>query len=105
MKQRYSYHDDLITRLKNPNYAMGYLKASFDDPNPRVFLLALKDVIEATGGITKFSRLSKIPRITLYRILSKRGNPEFFTLANLLHTLGLKLTVIKEKNSSFRHAA
>ena len=105
MKQQHSYHDDLITRLKNPNYAVGYLKASFDDLNPRVFLLALKDVIEATGGITKFSRLSKIPRITLYRMLSKRGNPEFFTLAHLLHSLGLKLTVTKEKNPRLKHAA
>lgn len=100
-----SYHDDLIARLKNPKYAIGYLKATLEDPSPRVFLLALKDVIEAAGGITKFSRQSKIPRITLYRILSKKGNPEIDTLSRLLHGLGLKLTVIQEKNPRLKHAA
>ncbi|MBE9045163.1 hypothetical protein IQ255_12245 [Pleurocapsales cyanobacterium LEGE 10410] len=46
------YQTDLLQRLANHEYAAEYLKAAFDetiaDGNKAAFLLALKNVVEAT---------------------------------------------------------
>jgi DNA-binding phage protein len=54
-------------------------------------------VAEALGGITKLSKKSKLNRVNLYRILSKKGNPELYSLETLLRALGLKLAVEVER--------
>jgi probable addiction module antidote protein len=93
MKKIFSYHDDLMRKLKDPKYAVGYLNAAFDDEDRRVFLLALRDVVEAQGGMRKFARFIKISREHIYRMLSKKGNPEFKTLLALLDAAGFKLSI------------
>ena len=43
-----SYQDELITSLRNnPEEALGYLNETLKDEDPRVFLIALQDVIQA----------------------------------------------------------
>ncbi len=39
-----SYEEHLFERLKNPKEAAAYLNAALEDEDPRVFLVALKDV-------------------------------------------------------------
>jgi DNA-binding phage protein len=39
-----------MERLKDPELALAYLNEAVNDEDQRVFLLALKDVIEANGG-------------------------------------------------------
>ena len=87
------YHEDLLKRLKDPQYAEGYLNAALEDEDKRVFLLALRDVAEARGGMMKLAGLTKISREHIYRMLSKNGNPELITLKNLLSAIGLKLAI------------
>ena len=60
----------LIDSLKNPKEAEGYLNAALDDDDPRLFLLALRDVAEAHGGMSKIARTCKLNRESLYRMLS-----------------------------------
>ncbi len=88
-----SYKEDLIQRLEDPARAETYLNAALADEDKNVFLLALRDVVEAQGGVSKFARLTHISREHIYRMLSEKGNPEFISLKNLLNSLGLKLTV------------
>ena len=90
-----SYKDDLLRRLKDPEYAVGYLNAAFEDPHPNVFLLALRDVTEAWGGMTKLSRKARIPRISLYRMLSRKGNPQIHSLDAVLRAFGLRFAVVR----------
>ena len=49
------YQTDLLKRLAHGEYAAQYLKAAFDetlvDGNKSAFLLALKNVVEATGAM------------------------------------------------------
>lgn len=87
------YKMDLLKRLKNPAMAQGYLNATLEDEDKRVFLLALKDVVEARGGMAKIARLTKISREHIYRMLSQKGNPELATLKSLLNAIGLKLAI------------
>ncbi len=83
----------MIERLKEIPYAQAYLNAALEDEDRRVFLLALRNVAEAHGGMTKLSRLTHISREHIYRMLSEKGNPELSTLKNLLNAIGLKLAI------------
>ena len=105
MKTRVNYYDDLTRDLKNSRAALAYLNAALEDRDTRVFLLALRDVAQAWGGMTKLSRLSKRPRISLYKILSKRGNPKIQSLDNILRVMNFRLAVMPEKHSHFKKAA
>ena len=45
-----NYKDDLIQRLKDPQYAAAYLAQVLEEGDKAAFLIALKDVVEAGGG-------------------------------------------------------
>lgn len=88
-----SYREGLLRSLKNPDEAAHYLNACLEDEDARVFLLALRDVADARGGIRALSREAKLNRESLYRMLSKSGNPSLDSLAAVLNAFGLRLTV------------
>lgn len=95
-----TYREDLMERVRDINYAKAYLQASLEDDDPRVFLLALRDVVEAQGGVTKFSKLTNISREHIYRMLSDKENPELTTIQKLLNALNFKLSIsIKSQTS------
>lgn len=87
------YHDFLIERLKDPKLAASYLNVTLEEGDQEMFLVALKNVAEAQGGMTKLSRTAKLNRPNLYRIFSKHGNPEICTISNILNVFGLRLSV------------
>ena len=57
-----SYKEGLLERLKDPEYSVAYLNACLEDEDPQVFLLALKDVIEAHGGMRKAAIKAELSR-------------------------------------------
>ena len=93
MARSVSYDDYLIGSLKDPRRAAAYLNAALEDEDPRVFLLALRNVAEAHGGMGKAAAKSKLNRESLYRMLSKKGNPSLQSLGALLSSLGFRLAV------------
>lgn len=93
MPRSKSYQEELIGDLKDPSEAAAYLSAALEDEDPKVFLLALRDVAEARGGMTKLSEATKLNRENLYKMLSEKGNPELHSLEALLHALGLRLAI------------
>lgn len=93
MKPSVPYLPRLIKDLQNPKEALGYLQAALEDHDPRVFLVALRDVVQAYGGMTQLSRATKINREHLYDLLSERGNPEYRTLHTILTALGYRLVI------------
>jgi probable addiction module antidote protein len=101
-----SYRDDLLKSLKIPEQAAHYLNACLEDEDLRVFLMALRDVADARGGIRVLSRETKLNRESLYRMLSRAGNPSLDSLAAILNALGLHLAVesIKSKRRTRRAA-
>ena len=88
-----TYQEDLVEALKDPREAAAYLNAAMEEGDRELFLLALRNVAEARGGMTALSQKSKLNRESLYRILSKNGNPEIRTILTLLRAMGLKLSV------------
>ena len=87
------YQDDLIQSLKNPKEASAYLNAALEEKDSKLFLLALRNVAEAFGGLKKISKKAHLNRESLYRMLSKKGNPEISSLEAVLESVGLRLAV------------
>jgi probable addiction module antidote protein len=97
MKRRSSIsHDDaLMKELRgDPKFAAEYLRAAMEDQDePRVLLLAMRQVTEAHGGVAKVAKEAGMARESLYRALSARGNPRLSTLMAVAKAMGLRLTV------------
>ncbi len=93
-----SYQEDLIEALKDPREAATYLNAAIEDGDKEVFLLALRNVALAHGGMSAVAKKAHINRESLYRMLSRKGNPELKSIFNLLHIVGLKINIEPEKS-------
>ena len=77
-----------------------------EEGNYRMFLVALRNVAGAHGGMVHLSRKTKLSRPNLYKMLSKKGHPEIQSLHKVLEAFGLTLSVSpKEKTSHLRKAA
>ena len=88
-----NYRDDLLGRLRNPEYAAAYLAQVLAERDQDAFLVALKDVVEAAGGIGALSGQVGLKRPSLYKILSKHGNPTLSTLQEILKPLRLRVSI------------
>ena len=95
-----SYREGLMESLRKPGQAAQYLNACLEDEDARVFLLALRDVADAHGGIRTVSRDARLNRESLYRMLSGSGNPSLTSLAAVLDACGLRLAVQPTVNRS-----
>ena len=97
MKKYNDYHEFLIECLKEPAQAAEYLNVSLEERDKDMFLVALKNVAEAHGGMGELSRLTKLNRANLYKIFSEKGNPEMQTLVQILDKFGLRLAITEKK--------
>lgn len=91
-KKQTRYEDILYNELQDPKEACAYLSACLNDEDPRVFLLALKDVIEARKlNITQLAEKTGINRQHLYRLFSNEGNPTWSNILAVLKELNIDL--------------
>jgi probable addiction module antidote protein len=93
-KKTSDYREDLIKRLQDKEYAAEYLNAALLDEDPKVFLIALKDVTDARGkGIANLAKKTHLNRESLYKTLSDKGNPRLSSLYLILEAVGLHLSI------------
>ncbi len=94
-KPAISHHDAIVQELRaDAHFAAEYLKAALEDTDePKVLLIALRQIAAARGGIAKVAKAAGVERESLYRALSPRGNPRLSTLIAITRAVGLKLTV------------
>ena len=91
-------HDETAVRLLKdaPEFAAVYLAATLDESDQLggqyALLAALRQIAQAQGMASVAERAG-IPRESLYRALSPRGNPTLKTMLALLHATGLRLGV------------
>ena len=90
MKSAVKFEHVLKDHLSDPDQAAKYLTACYEEGSD-VFLQALRDVVEAQGGMTRAARLAGLNRESLYRQLPRRSNPSLASLNTVLSALGLKL--------------
>ncbi|HEX4839877.1 MAG TPA: addiction module antidote protein [Rhabdochlamydiaceae bacterium] len=93
MRKFRNYKEYLFKRLKNPKDAAAYLNAALEDEDPKVFLIALKDIADANGGVAKLAKTTDLNRESLYRTLSQRGNPRLHSLLMILQACRLDISI------------
>lgn len=56
------------------------------------FLLALRQVAEAHGGMATLARTAKLNRQSMYKMFSESGNPTLASLIAILDSIGFDLS-------------
>lgn len=74
-----------------------------EDGDARAVPVALRTIAEAVGGMTALAQKTRLSRETLYRTLSRKGNPRLDTLATILAVFGLRLSVQPTNKVRARH--
>ena len=74
------------------------MNAAVEAGDTEAFLLALRNVLDAYGTMTKASKQTKIKRISLHKMLSKNGNPRAKNLIALFNYLGVKFKIKKQND-------
>jgi len=91
-KNYVDYKEWLHEELKDPKLALAYLNQALLDEDKKVFLIALKDVLEAQDeDISALAKDAHVTRQNIYRMLSKTGNPRWDNLSSLCDALGLQV--------------
>ena len=103
MKRTKSFRESLIKALKDPIEASEYFNAVLKEGDINLLLVALRDVAEAQGGISKLSRHTKMNRAHLYQMLSKHGNPRIHSVESILKVFGLRIGVLPDQKPHRPH--
>ena len=82
---------DAADYLDDEHTIAEYLTAALEDPNPDVFLTAVRDVARARG-MTQLAKDSGLGRESLYKALTPGAKPRYDTVLKLLNALGIKLS-------------
>ena len=96
-KKNKKYQEWLLEKLKDHDEAIAYLNEALeeslkgDEESQYLFLLALRNVAEAQGGIGNLAKKAHVGRESLYKTLSEKGNPKWHTLVSLVIAMGLNL--------------
>lgn len=85
------YKEDFLMKdLQSLDRAAEYLTAAIEEGED-VFLLAVRDVVEAQGGISTLAKATSLNRENLYDMLSKQGNPRLSSIMPVLNKLGFEV--------------
>jgi len=91
------FRDYHMEKLSDPVEAKAYLELSLEDLHQEGdregFLLALRDVTEAQGGVSHLLEKTELKSAGVYKALSEQGNPTLSTLDQILGGLGLRLSI------------
>ena len=83
---------DTSEHLENEQDTIAYLNAIAEHDDPALMQAALGNIAKARG-MTQTAKDAGVGRESLYKSLSKDGNPSFQTIAKVIHALGGRLTI------------
>jgi probable addiction module antidote protein len=89
------YESFLFEKLKDIDFSAGYLTACLEEGED-VFLLGIRNVALAQGGMKALSRATKLNRENLYDMLSEKGNPRLTSITKVLDSFGFKVSIVKK---------
>ena len=95
-----SHDEAVIAMLKaDPDFANEYLAAALEEvelPGGQIALIAALRHIAEAQGMSAVAARAGIPRESLYRALSPKGNPTIKTFLAVVRGAGLHLDVSRE---------
>ena len=79
--------------LQTPEDIAAYLNAAMEEmgDDPRLLMMAFRNVAEAQGGVSAVARQANVDRVSLSRALSGKRTPRLDTLAKVSAACGVKL--------------
>jgi len=87
---------DLADEIKTKEDVAGIFEAvielAIQENDPEFLLKAIGDIARSKG-MSQLARELNLDRSSLYKSLSPKGNPSFFTIAKVMDNLGLQLSV------------
>lgn len=91
---RTAAHDDYVRGwLADDGNAAALLDAAFGGGDEGDIMYALREVALAKEGVAAIAEATGLSRETLYRTLSRSGNPRLSTLLSVMRAAGVKLKV------------
>ena len=87
-----SRHGWQMQRMRAQEYLDIALEEYAENGDLEAFLLAVRDVTDAQGGVSKLAARTQLNRQSLYKVLSENGNPQLNTICTILQGLGFKLS-------------
>lgn len=95
MTKAHRSHEEATAEMfrDDPALAADYLNNVLESGDEVDLMLALRYLSAAFGGIQEVARRAESHPNTMYRTLSKGGNPSLKTLRAVLNAMGLRLAV------------
>ena len=101
-----SHAEATVERFRrDPAFGVEYVNSILEDGGQDELLLALRYFASAFGRVTAIARKAELDATSLYKTLSRRGNPELRSLITLLKAMGMRLTIQPARQSPARRSA
>ena len=84
---------DVADFLDSEETISEYLSLALEDPDPDIFLMAVRNVARARG-MTYLAKDAGLSRESLYKALSPGAKPRYDTVLKLVAALGVKLHAV-----------
>lgn len=96
-------HDEAMAESlrKDPAFAARYLELAIQEGDTEKFLIALRRVAKAYGGIAKLAETTGLNENTLHRTLSEKGNPRLDTFVRVCDAMGMQIHIIPVGEQSY----
>ncbi|AKK03741.1 addiction module antidote protein [Corynebacterium epidermidicanis] len=91
MSATYS-HFDASKYLDSESAIEEYLAIALEEGDNKTIQLVLRDIAKARG-MSELAKATGLNRESLYKSLSKEGNPSFATILKVVNALGLQITL------------
>ena len=84
---------DASDHLKTKEDMAAYVACALEEGDPALIAAALGDIARAQG-MTRIAKRTGLGRESLYKTLSREGNPEFAAVLKVFNSVGLKLKAV-----------
>jgi len=84
---------DSAAHLKTKEDMAAYVACALEEGDSALVAVALGDIARAQG-MTKVAKKTGLGRESLYKTLSREGNPELATVLRVFDAVGLKLKAV-----------
>jgi len=84
---------DAAEHLRTREDMAAYVACALEEGDPALIAAALGDIARAQG-MTKIAKQTGLGRESLYKTLSREGNPELATVLKVFSSVGLKLKAV-----------
>lgn len=87
-----TYPWDPAKHIKTEEDVVAYLEAALEEGDPRLIAAVLGDIARSKG-MARIAKKTGLGRESLYKALSKKGNPTLDTLLKVVNAMGYKLKI------------